>query len=130
MKRIGNNSFLRFLIVGGTSTGCDFCTYMILSRYININVAKWLSMTFFCTAVFFFNKRWTFQDSRLTDRIQVIKYIVSQIVNVMVNVGINGVIYHITGIKIVSYAFAIICTVPVNYLLQKMWVFKSEKKNS
>lgn len=127
IQRIIKNSLIRFLIVGGISTCCECLIYIMLSRQFNVYIAKTISMTICCTAVFFLNKRWTFQDLELADKTQVTKYVISQIVNVAVNVGVNGGLYQISKKKMFSYLVAITCSTIVNYLLQKIWVFKKRR---
>lgn len=127
MKRV-NISFLRFLLVGGTSTILDYVIYMVLSRYINYSLAKVISMCCACIYSFFLNKGFSFRDQSKTDIVQLIKYVTALVVNITVNVLVNALVLEMVGIKTIAFIVATGTAMIVNYLLQKEFVFRGAKK--
>lgn len=120
---------LKFLIVGGTATFIDFCIYFVLSQRINVSVAKFISLLISCTYSFFLNKAWTFRVKEKANAAYVLKYILSQGVNISVNVLTNYMMLRVSGEKLVSYVVATGAGMTVNFLLQRFFVFKgSERK--
>ncbi|BCZ49017.1 hypothetical protein psyc5s11_50840 [Clostridium gelidum] len=123
-----NNSFSRFLLVGGTSTILDYVIYIILSRYIDYSLAKVISMCCACTYSFFLNKEFSFKDQSKNNIDQLIKYVVAQVINITVNVLVNAFVLKTVGIKIIAFIVATGTAMIVNYLLQKVFVFRGVKK--
>ena len=119
-------SFIKYLICGGSSTAIDFLVYMILSSHINISIAKFTSMCIASIFSFFVNKGWTFEDNRKITKVQIFKYILTQIINISVNVGFNKVIYTLSNMKICAFIIATVVAMIVNYFMQKIIVFKKE----
>lgn len=128
MKIINKNKFVKFIFVGGTATCIDFVIYMILNNFINLSIAKVISMVTSCIYSYFLNKKWTFECKEKNNSSQIIKYTFSQIINVTTNVLVNFIIYKITNIKIIAYIIATLVAMTVNYVLQKKYVFRGVKK--
>ena len=115
----------KFLVVGGSSTLLDYVIYWILSMVINFNLAKTLSMFCSCVYSFFLNKMFTFQDKRKISGGHVLRYVVSQAVNIGINVSMNALVYQTTGRKLLGMVSATACAMIVNFLLQRFFVFQS-----
>ena len=122
-----NKSEFRFLIIGGCSTLIDFIIYMIISNYINITLAKLCSMMIASVFSYIFNKNWTFKDKENTSIKLVMKYVFSQIINILVNTMTNTLVYNMTRIKILSFVCATAIALVINFLLQKIVVFNGGK---
>lgn len=117
--------FLRFLLVGGTSTLLDYFIYLTLNNnHVHVVLAKAVSMCVACTYSFFLNKMFTFRDEKKVHAAQVAKYVMSQGINIAVNVTVNTVIYYVTGRRLVAFVLATGIAMVVNFLLQKFIVFK------
>lgn len=123
-----NSDFFRFLIVGGTATLIDFTIYILLNNKMGIIVSKSLSMLCSCIYSFFMNRTWTFKVESRTSILQIVKYIISQLINISINTITNTIIYNLTGDKILSFIVATGFAMIINYLLQKLIVFKEIKK--
>lgn len=123
-----NNSFIKFLIVGGISTAIDFIVYMLISIRIDISLSKCISMVVSCSFSFIFNKYWTFSDKEKTTFIRLAKYIFVQIINILANVEANKFVYDISGSKVMAFFFATIIAMIVNYTLQKSIVFRKRDR--
>ena len=125
---IEKNKLIKFLLVGGSSTCIDFIIYMLLSKIIFVSISKLVSMTISCAYSFLLNRNWTFENKSTKTNIQIIKFIISQCINIATNVCINQGMLWITNNKIISYIIATLCAMTVNYILQKNIVFREEKK--
>lgn len=127
IKKILNKipkSFYRFVIIGGSATLLDFIIYMIISNYLDINISKMMSTGLASIYSFILNKKWTFADERKLSSSVVVKYIMVQIINILVNTGMNSLVFGITSLKIVSFVIATGVSMMVNYILQRLVVFK------
>ena len=121
-------SFLRFLAVGGTATGIDLAIYLLLGRRLPASAAKLISMCCSCVFSFCLNKAWTFRDRRRTDLRQVSLYIAVQAVNISVNVGTNALCLNVLQLhKLLAFVIATGVAMCVNFLLQKVIVFREKK---
>lgn len=121
---------LRFLFVGGTSTLLDYGIYLLVSRRVNFNLAKALSMVCSCVYSFFLNKSFTFQDKRRTSVGHVARYLISQAINIGINVAVNALVYGWTDWKLLGMLCATGSAMIVNFLLQRFFVFgTNETKN-
>lgn len=119
---------LRFLLVGGSSTLLDYGIYGLLSMTINFNLAKLLSMVCSCVYSFFLNKSFTFQDKGKISPRHVIRYFISQLINIGINVAVNALVYGWTGKKLLGMLFATGSAMTVNFLLQRFMVFSVQEK--
>lgn len=126
-KLIKHKRVIRFLIVGGISTCIDFLIYYSLNRFIDISISKLISMICACSFSFVLNRTWTFSFKGKRILIQILKYIFVQMINISVNVSINYFTFKFTGIKLLAFVFATAVAMVVNYLLQKIFVFKEKQ---
>lgn len=117
-------SILRFCIIGGITTGIDFCVYWFLSKKIDVSIAKIGSMLFASVFSYYFNKLWTFENSDRNHKNYLWKYYIAFVINITINTVINTFIYANSGKKILAFAAATGCAAAANFLLQKFWVFK------
>lgn len=116
--------FGRFLVTGGSATLIDFVIYMLLRTHIGSGWGKFVSML--CANVFSFimNKRWTFSVDEKTNTWMVVKYVIVQGLNIAVNVGVNQLSLKLTNMVVLSFVIATGCAMIVNYVGQKLFVFK------
>ena len=121
-----DTALLRFLLVGGASTGLDFVIYMALGRWIAPTPAKLISML--CSTLFAFviNRNWTFQNKDQGLLVSLGKYYLAQAANIATNVTVNAVLLRLTGRRIVAFIGATGIAMCVNYLLQRLFVFRKK----
>ena len=115
--------FLRFLIVGASSTLIDFLLYMLLSNSLDLMLSKLISMSLASVYSFFVNRKWTFESNDSSIKTKALFFCVV-IINILVNTFTNSIMYYITGNKIISFCVATGVAMFVNYFLQKIVVFK------
>ena len=124
VKTLTNNEAVRFLLVGGTSTLLDYIIYWPLSIVINYNIAKSLSMLCSCVYSYLMNKTFTFKYGCKNSSATIVRYVISQAVNIAVNTSINAVIFSFSGSKLLGIICATCGATAVNFILQKNFVFK------
>lgn len=117
-------SLMKFLLVGGCSTGIDFIIYMVLSIKMHTTTAKGISMIFSSVFTYIANKKFTFNNNERTNLNYVIRYYLVFFANFITNLGLNHLIFQYTGYKILSFIFATLGGLTVNYLGQRLFVFK------
>lgn len=116
--------FCRFVVTGGTATLIDFVIYMLLRTYIGSGWGKFTSMLGANVFSFVTNKRWTFSVKEKANIWMVVRYVIVQGVNIGVNVGINQLSLKLTNMVILSFVIATGCATIINYLGQKLFVYK------
>ena len=119
-----SSSIVKFLLVGGCSTGLDFVIYMLLSLRLPITVSKGISMILASVFSYVVNK----QNKEKTNAVYLIKYYLTFAANFAVNLSVNYLVYSSTGYKLTAYVLATICGMTVNYLGQRFFVFTSTEK--
>ena len=118
---------IKFIAAGGSATALDYIIYVILTNYINIGIAKFISISCAIIFAYFINKLWTFKVVRTSNLDTVSKYIISQFINIIVNVSINYTMFKITNDKNISFIIATICAAVINFMLLKFYTFQPEK---
>ena len=121
-----SSKIVRFVLVGGCSTGIDFVIYMLLSMQMPITISKGISMITASMFSYFANKRYTFANKEKTTLAYLIKFYLTFVANFMVNLGTNYFVYSKTGLKLLAFVMATICGMTVNYIGQRFFVFKKE----
>ncbi len=123
-----SSSIVKFLLVGGCSTGLDFVIYMLLSLRLPITVSKGISMILASVFSYVVNKQYSFENKEKTNAVYLIKYYLTFAANFAVNLSVNYLVYSSTGYKLAAYVFATVCGMTVNYLGQRFFVFTSTEK--
>lgn len=118
------SSVLKFLAVGGMSTGIDFILYMVLSVKLPLMFAKGISMIVSSIFSYIANKSFTFKNKEKTNVKYLFKFYIVFGTNFATNLIVNYLIYKYTGFKIIAFIIATICGMTINYLGQRFFVFK------
>lgn len=119
-----NKHILKFLVIGGISTLLDYIVYLLLLNFVHIAIAKSVSMLCAILLSYFLNKIWTFEYKNNTDLTLVIKYILTQAVNISINVLCNYLIFTLYYNKHIAFIISTIVATVINFLLQKYFVFR------
>lgn len=117
-------SLVKFLLVGGTTTAIDFVIYTFLGRWLSPVPAKLISMLCSTLFAFFINKNWTFQNKEQGLLVSLGKYYLAQAANIATNVTVNALLLRLTGRWILAFIGATGIATCVNYLLQRLFVFR------
>ena len=121
-----SSKIVRFVLVGGCSTGIDFVIYVLLSMQIPITIS--ISMISASVFSYFVNKQYTFANKEKTTLAYLIKFYLTFGANFMVNLGTNYFVYSKTGLKLLAFVMATICGMTVNYIGQRFFVFNDKEK--
>lgn len=128
MKRILVKVFMtdivRFIFVGGCSTGIEFMLYMILSLQFPITFSKGISMICASGFSYFVNKNFTFGIKEKTNAAYLIKFYFVFAANFGSNLLTNYLVYIWLDSKVFAFICATLVGMSVNYLGQKFVVFK------
>lgn len=115
---------VKFMCAGTFTTSIDLVVYIFLSRNLDITISKLISTMVACITSLVINKNWTFEYNNKFDIVLVLKYFISQIINITLNVVTNTIIYKLTNIKLLAFVLATVIAMMLNFLMQKLFVFK------
>ena len=136
MKRIRDNmlQFLKFGLVGLGNTAISYLVYLALV-YVGVYYIA-ASVASFAVGVlnsFFWNHKYVFKDEtgeRSVTRSLIKTYVAYAFTGLIVQ---NVLLYvYVEALKMSEYAalfFVLPITVPLNYILNKLWAFKTVKRN-
>jgi len=125
MKKL-RNQFIKFTIVGTVNTLIDLTALYCFVEYLHINVilASILSFLIAATNSFFFNKTWTFKNSSLNYRNQVLKFIIVSGIGLTLNTIFMYMFVQLIGLW---YMFSKVLTSGIvliwNFIGNKFWTF-------
>lgn len=125
-----NQQLSRFLVTGLMAVGTDFISYMILSNFLAIAVAKGSSFILGSSVAFFVNKRWTFEDNSDT-RAALVHFSILYFCTFFANVGVNHItLAWLPGMKLIAFLAATGTSTVLNFLGMKFLVFTSTNTRS
>lgn len=122
MKKIKKELFF-FLLAGFSAVGIDLFLYYILLNYFNSNLAKGFS--FLSGAIFSFviNKYFTFDKHKKSIK-EIIQFSLLYSFTFNINVFTNKWVLENTNMIFISFVCATVVSTVLNFLGQKLWVFK------
>lgn len=127
LRRRGVRQFVKFAIVGASSTVIDWGIFYLLDFTLGVYylTAKVLSFSIAVINSFIWNRHWTFRSTNPNKRQEFIKFLIIALVGLTINALImyfSVTIYHTR--KIVGLIFATGITTFWNFLVNKFWTFK------
>lgn len=153
MGRPGFRQFIKFCIVGASSTVIDFGVYLWLMEIVHLPhlvqplwlarmLAQTASFSLAVTNGFYWNNRWTFSHvSREGSRARFAKFVLTNIIGLALNLGILTVVAHLVGGPVVELLTRVahlkdpqgligkmVATAVVlswNFTASRLWTFKS-----
>lgn len=127
-KRRGIRQFIKFGIVGVSSTVIDWGIYLLLTRIFGIYylMAKILSFGVAVLNSYIWNRRWTFRSNDPQKLRQFIKFLTISIVGLVLNstimfIAVDKLKYH----DIIGLVLATGIVTIWNFLANKFYTFKS-----
>lgn len=125
-RNLIKKQFLRFIIIGCSSTFVNYSIFFILFEYFSIYYII-ASGTGFVSGVFFgygFNKSWTFEIKKKT-KSYILKYFTIYAFSLFLGLGILKLLVEVFGIiPEIANILTIGVTTIVNFSGVKFWVFK------
>lgn len=119
--------FVKFCIVGTSNLAIDFSVYLFFTRVIGLyfivaNVGAFLVAV---TWSFYWNKRWTFQHEEREFNQQYVKFVLTNIVGIILQTSLLFVLVRFFGwYDIWAKAFAVVAASVWNFSTTKFWALK------
>lgn len=121
-------SFVKFGIVGVLNTLINWIIFIVLSAsgiyYIISNVIAYTVATI---NSYLLNAKWVFNNGDNYTKETTIKFIILNLIGLVLNTVILYVLVDILNIrKVIAMIIATIIVMIINYFVNKLWVFKSK----
>lgn len=121
-----NNTFSRFIIIGGVATAINYAVFYTLYALQLLHYAP-ASATGYCSGLivgYFFNKAWTFEIKHHSLG-GVTKYLTTYIISLLLGLGCLTLLVDIIGIPAwLANILVIGLTTVTNFCGLKFWAFK------
>lgn len=123
-------SIVKFSIVGVSNTVLNFVIFILLNSLgINYMAASITAYSLSIVNSYFWNSRLVFKCKNENKKSVVIKFIVLNLIGLSINTLLMGVLVGVLQIKKIVAMFVVTLLVMcINYVLNKIWVFKKETK--
>ena len=119
--------FVRFCVVSTMAGTTDFSFYYLSKMFLPVDISKGISFIAAGIVGYFFNKYWTFSQSRKS-RSETVRYSIAGLFLLGFNVSVNrGILLLWPGAIFPAVATASLSTTLVSFVLKKVWVFKKVK---
>lgn len=130
IKRRGVRQFVKFGIVGLSSTVIDWSIFYLLNHYsIYYLTAKVMSFSVAVVNSFIWNRRWTFRSTDPDRSKEFTKFLFISLIGLVINALIMYIAVTIFGQrKIVGLIFATGITTFWNFLANKFYTFKESQR--
>ncbi len=113
----------KFLVTGILAVFTDYCSYLLLSHFITIDIAKGISFTLGASVAFILNKFWTFEYEKKAIS-AILPFISLYASTLIVNVTLNHFsLIYISELKTVAFLIATSASTVLNFIGMKFWVF-------
>jgi putative flippase GtrA len=139
LRRPGIQQFLKFCVVGASSTAISAVTYALLvyRSHVNPQLAALAGFLLAVTNGFIWNNRWTFRNTSTEDpRVRYVKFVLVNAVGLVLNQAILYAVLRLLGgestpahqsfAPMIAFAVATGIVMFWNFLANKYWTFKSE----
>lgn len=123
--------FLKYCIVGVLGTGIDLFSLYLLVEYLKLPVmfATSIAFVFAVTSNFFFNKKWTFNNSSKNYRKLYIKFLIISLIGLALTLSsMYFLIYILSIYYILAKLLTSLLVLTWNFLGNKFWTFRNNKK--
>jgi len=120
--------FISFGIVGVLNTLISYVTYVILV-YFNVHpqIANIFGFIASVTNAYFLNKYWVFREASTKSKAQTIRFFA--VYGMTFFMGVFFLYLYIDLLEISKYVapiLSLLVTIPTNFILNKLWVFKEK----
>ncbi len=125
-KKIYEHSFVRYVVIGGSTFALDFVLLVLLHGFLDINLfiattfAYWTSIAFNFVA----NRFWTFGATETPITKHLAGYLTLLGVNYLFTVGFLTVATHLGMHYAVAKVLAVLIQISWTYVIYKKYIFK------
>lgn len=113
----------RFLIAGISAVSTDLLVYYSLLNLLTIELSKGLSFIAGSVVAFTVNKYWTFNKPKKSYK-EIIQFGILYSLTLGINIITNEIMLYYTSLILLSFLIATGFSALLNFVGQKMWVFK------
>lgn len=120
-------SIVKFSIVGVSNTLLNFIIFILLNSLgVNYMVASIIAYSLSIVNSYFWNSRLVFKCENENKKSVVIKFVILNLIGLSINTLLIGVLVGILELKkIVAMVIVTLLVMCINYVLNKIWVFKN-----
>ena len=133
IEKLLSIQFIKFGLVGCLNTLVDLIVFTLLNAIFHIYyLAKIVSYSCGVLNSYFFNTRWTFQKEHKKSAKEFILFVVINLISLGVSLGMLYVCRNLFMIRIdfISNVIATVVSLIVNFIGNKLIVFRTEKEES
>lgn len=127
-----SEQLIKFALVGCSNTIISLAVYYFTHYFLGIHYLIAYTLGFFvsvCNA-FFWNSKYVFKDKQETNQIKAfIKLMTSYGASFLISLVLMGFMVELLNIpSLIAPIIKLMVTIPLNFVLNKVWVFKDKKK--
>ena len=121
-------NIIKFSIVGVSNTLLNFVIFILLNNIgINYILASIIAYSISITNSYFWNSRLVFKYDNKNKKSILIKFIILNLIGLSINAVLMATLVGVLAIKkIVAMFIVSLLVMCINYILNKIWVFKKE----
>jgi putative flippase GtrA len=129
LKRSTHSRVFAFAIVGVFSVFIDYSSYLVLSKFLAVSIAKSIGFLLGTLFSFVMSRQWVFvvKDKIFT---RALSFTTLYVISGTLNVQINGLVLFMLGQSFLEMQLAFILatgmSATINYIGMKHWVFQSK----
>ncbi|MBC7962617.1 MAG: GtrA family protein [Steroidobacteraceae bacterium] len=125
LHRHSIGEFLKFVLVGLLNTGIDVAFFFLLTWFgISFVVAQIVSYSCGASNSYLLNKIWTFRSSSLSYG-EIVRFTVVNLISLGISIVVLTLLHGRAGLELTAAkGVATVCALAVNFLGNKLWVFK------
>ena len=121
------SEFMRFCIIGTVAAGIHYGVYILLQRYINVNIAYTAGYAISLVCNFFMTSYITFRSTPSVKKAAGFGF--SHLINYLLHISLFNVFLWFGISRLLAPVLVLVVAVPTNFFLLR-WVFHHEKKIS
>ena len=118
-----NKELVRFLLAGGGAVIADLLAYILIVKFLDYNLAKGISFGLGSLVAYFLNNFWTFKAASV-NHINLVRFTTLYLSTFVFNVTTNNLVFVLLEDKWIAFFFATCFSAIINYVGQKIWVFR------
>ena len=121
-------NIIKFSIVGVSNTLLNFVIFILLNNIgINYMIASIIAYSISIINSYFWNSRLVFKYDNKNKRSVIIKFIILNLIGLSINTLLMAILVGVLAIKkMVAMFIVTLLVMCINYILNKIWVFKKE----
>ena len=121
-------NIIKFSIVGDSNTLLNFVIFILLNNIgINYILASIIAYSISIINSYFWNSRLVFKYDNKNKKSILIKFIILNLIGLSINAVLMATLVGVLAIKkIVAMFIVSLLVMCINYILNKIWVFKKE----